>query len=55
VFSLRGDATKAQAHLGWSAAVSFPDLVREMVSADLVGAQKCDCIQASGLPVAGRH
>ncbi len=31
---LRGDATKAQAKLGWRHSVSFEDLVREMIAAD---------------------
>ena len=55
VISLVGDATKARERLGWSPSVSFPDLVHEMVWADLVDAQKYDCIQASGLPVTSRQ
>ncbi|MEW6544065.1 MAG: GDP-mannose 4,6-dehydratase [Nitrospirota bacterium] len=35
VESLLGDATKAKRGLGWSHAVSFKDLVREMVESDL--------------------
>jgi GDPmannose 4,6-dehydratase len=31
---LRGDASKAQAKLGWRHSVSFDDLVREMIEAD---------------------
>jgi GDPmannose 4,6-dehydratase len=54
VTSLLGDPTKARERLGWSPSVSFPDLVHEMVWADLVDAQKYDCIQASGLPVTSR-
>jgi GDPmannose 4,6-dehydratase len=55
VVSLLGDATKARELLGWSPSVSFSDLVHEMVWADLVDAQKYDCIQASGLPVTSRQ
>jgi len=35
VFNLRGDPRKAQVELGWSARTRFPELVRQMVSADL--------------------
>ena len=55
VISLLGDAAKARERLGWAPSVSFPELVHEMVWADLVDAQKYDCIQASGLPVTNRR
>ena len=32
---LTGDATKARERLGWKPRVSFPELVRMMVEADL--------------------
>jgi len=51
VTSLLGDATRARQRLGWTADVSFQELVHEMVRADLVDAQKYECLQASGLPV----
>ncbi|HEV7767751.1 MAG TPA: GDP-mannose 4,6-dehydratase [Thermoanaerobaculia bacterium] len=35
VESLVGDATKARRQLGWEPTVSFPDLIREMVTSDL--------------------
>lgn len=35
VFTLRGDATKARTVLGWRPRLSFPELVRMMVDADL--------------------
>lgn len=35
VESLVGDATKARRNLGWEPTVSFPDLIREMVTSDL--------------------
>ena len=36
VHTLRGDAGKARRVLGWSPKVSFPELIRMMVDADLV-------------------
>ena len=35
VNTLRGDATKARTGLGWQPQVTFPELVRMMVDADL--------------------
>jgi GDPmannose 4,6-dehydratase len=32
---LIGDSSKAQSHLGWSAEVAFPDLIKKMVAHDL--------------------
>ncbi len=55
VVSLVGDAGKARTRLGWSPSVSFPDLVHEMVWADLLDEQRYDCIQANGLPIVRRH
>ena len=55
VESLLGDASKARARLGWEPTVPISALVREMVLADLVDAQKYDWIQTGGLPVVGRH
>jgi GDPmannose 4,6-dehydratase len=55
VMSLLGDSSKARERLGWSPLVSFSDLVHEMVWADIVDAQKYECIQASGLPVISRQ
>ncbi len=55
VISLLGDATKAREALGWTPSASFADLVHEMVWADLVDAQKYDCIRVSGLPVTDRR
>ncbi|MCX7978593.1 MAG: GDP-mannose 4,6-dehydratase [Bdellovibrionaceae bacterium] len=40
VETLLGDASKAKAKLGWSPKVSFKELVREMVQADLVLAER---------------
>ena len=55
VQSLLGDASKARRQLGWEPTVTFTDLLREMIAADLTDAQKYDCIQLSGLPVTHRH
>jgi GDPmannose 4,6-dehydratase len=32
---LQGDPSKARAKLGWASSCAFPDLVKEMVAADL--------------------
>ncbi len=40
VEALLGDPTKARARLGWSHKISFRDLVREMVEADLVEVER---------------
>jgi GDPmannose 4,6-dehydratase len=38
-----GDSTKAKEKLGWSPKITFKDLVKEMVEADLKEAEK-DCL-----------
>jgi GDPmannose 4,6-dehydratase len=55
VQSLLGDASKARRQLGWEPTVTFTDLLREMIAADLTDAQKYDWVRASGLPVTHRH
>jgi GDPmannose 4,6-dehydratase len=40
VHTLRGDATKAREVLGWQVEVSFPELVRMMVDADLKSVER---------------
>jgi len=55
VVSLLGDASKARAAFGWEPTTLFADLVHEMVWADLLEAQKFDCLQESGLPIIHRH
>jgi GDPmannose 4,6-dehydratase len=55
VLSLLGDASKARAAFGWEPTTLFAELVHEMVWADLVEAQKFDCIRESGLPIVHRH
>ncbi len=48
VETLLGDATRAREQLGWSAKVSFGELVREMVTSDLEDAQKDALVARSG-------
>ena len=48
VQTLLGDATKAKNQLGWSPRTSFGDLIREMVTADLLDAQKDMLIKQHG-------
>ncbi len=55
VVSLIGDASKARRLLGWTPTVTFPELVREMVRADLVDEHKYDWVQAKGLPIVRRY
>jgi GDPmannose 4,6-dehydratase len=54
VVSLLGDSSKARERLGWTATISFEELVRQMVWADLIDAQKYECIHSSGLPIISR-
>ncbi len=51
VDSLRGDATRARVKLGWYPRVNFQQLVREMVAADLQGAERDQLVKASGYKV----
>ena len=39
---LIGDPSKAKAELGWSPSITFPDLVREMVTHDISGLSRGD-------------
>jgi GDPmannose 4,6-dehydratase len=48
VETLLGDAAKAREKLGWTPQVTFDQLVREMVSADLKAAQRDDLVQRHG-------
>jgi GDPmannose 4,6-dehydratase len=54
VETLLGDPTKARTKLGWTPRIAFPDLVREMVAADLEEAKRDELCQRAGFPVA-RH
>jgi len=51
VDSLIGDATKARVKLGWHPRVNFQQLVREMVTSDLRGAERDQLVKASGYKV----
>ena len=55
VETLLGDASKAKARLGWSAKVTFPELVREMVQADLEAAQRDELVRKHGYSAYDRH
>jgi GDPmannose 4,6-dehydratase len=55
VESLLGDATKAREKLGWSAEVNFPDLVKEMVQADLEIAKQDAFVAREGYKVYDHH
>jgi GDPmannose 4,6-dehydratase len=53
--SLLGDATKARTKLGWKPRVTFSQLVREMVAADLVLAEREKLVKASGYRIFEYH
>jgi GDPmannose 4,6-dehydratase len=52
VDSLLGDASKARGKLGWTPRVTFPELVREMVAADLQHAKRDAMVAQHGYRVA---
>ena len=53
--SLLGDSTKARIKLGWKPRVTFAQLVREMVAADLELAEREKLIKASGYRIFEYH
>ena len=55
VETLLGDATKARQKLGWTAEVSFPELVAEMVEADLDLAKRDALVAKEGYKVYSHH
>jgi GDPmannose 4,6-dehydratase len=55
VESLLGDATKAREKLGWRPEVTFEELVREMVEADLVQAKRDALISRQGYRIYSHH
>jgi GDPmannose 4,6-dehydratase len=55
VESLLGDATKAREKLGWTAEVSFDELVTEMMESDLEAAKREALIAKEGYRVYSRH
>jgi GDPmannose 4,6-dehydratase len=55
VETLLGDATKARQKLGWSAEVSFSELVAEMVESDLDLANRDALVAKEGFKVYSHH
>ena len=55
VDTLLGDATKARDKLGWTAEVSFPELVAEMIESDLDLAKRDALIAKEGYKVYSHH
>ncbi|QIK36788.1 GDP-mannose 4,6-dehydratase [Caldichromatium japonicum] len=55
VQSLLGDASKAREKLGWAPKVSFEELVREMIQADLEAAERDALIKRHGFKACRRH
>ena len=55
VDSLLGDASRARAKLGWSPTVTFAELVREMVAADLQHAKRDAMVARHGFKVANHR
>lgn len=55
VETLWGDASKARQQLGWQPKVSFAELVREMVEADLVLAQRDQVCRQHGYTTFNHH
>ena len=53
VMTLLGDSTKARERLGWEPTVRFPELVHEMVWADLAEAQRDELCRQGGFRVMG--
>jgi len=55
VEALVGDASKAQAKLGWRPKVTFRELVTEMVASDLQAAERDRLVHQSGYQIYNRH
>jgi GDPmannose 4,6-dehydratase len=51
VGNLIGDASKARERLGWEPAISFDELIHEMVWDDLLEAQGDELLRAEGFRV----
>jgi GDPmannose 4,6-dehydratase len=49
VEALVGDSSKARRKLGWTAEISLPELVAEMVESDLLNARRCAMLKSVGL------
>src|SRR6202795_1652534 len=55
VDTLLGDASKAKEKLGWTAEVTFPELVAEMVASDLDLAKRDALVSSEGYRVSNHH
>ena len=55
VETLLGDPTKARQKLGWSAEVTFEELVAEMVDSDLEVAKRDALVAKEGYKVYSHH
>lgn len=55
VDTLLGDPSKARQKLGWTADVSFPELVREMVESDLAIAKRDAMVAKEGYKIYNHH
>jgi len=55
VETLLGDPSKAKAKLGWSPKISLPQLVREMVAADFVSAERDHLVKQAGYQAYDYH
>jgi GDPmannose 4,6-dehydratase len=55
VETLLGDPTKAREKLGWTAEISFPELVAEMIESDLEDAKRDALVAKEGFKVYNRH
>jgi len=55
VETLLGDASKAREKLGWTAEVTFPELVAEMVDSDLDMAKRDALVAKEGYKVYSHH
>jgi GDPmannose 4,6-dehydratase len=55
VTTLLGDASKARDKLGWTATVSFAELVAEMVESDLASAKRDAMVAGHGYKIYSRH
>jgi GDPmannose 4,6-dehydratase len=55
VDTLLGDATKARQKLGWTADVSFPELVAEMIESDLALAKRDAMFAKEGYRIYSHH
>ena len=55
VETLLGDPTKAREKLGWTAEVSFPELVAEMVESDLEEAKRDALVAKEGFKIYNHH